>query len=258
MGTNTKGQTATEAKEALKVMANLAEIKNLATKWLNISEEAETIGGRAEADDVVDECIKTYTKISKTICYNAAVESGDPMKYAVREYFYPTIKVKTNVNKEMGTITRTLEDASKPIDLIDLHKQKEGIGADTKWIYAMQRFNYLLTIRAADRLGTEVKKDCYQMHDIAREIDLGKNPTSDKNLLSTLQKIVNMMLGEGYEATKIDVNYLVDCYVTDNKKSKTQVNAANHKTLCNYLKKVCYRIIEGKGYEVLQKEIKEK
>ena len=52
--------------------------------------------------------------------------------------------------------------------------------------------------------------------------------------------------------------YLVDVYSNDNKKSKTGITAANHKTLRNYLKKVCYRILtNGTGYDVESKEIKE-
>ena len=36
------------------------------------------------------------------------------------------------------------------------------------------------------------------------------------------------------------------------------ITAANHKTLRNYLKKVCYRILTGgTGYDVDQREIKE-
>lgn len=250
---------AIETKEKLRVLTDLAAIKAIAVEWLEKSEDAESIPDRAEADEVVDEAIKAYTTTSKTVCYNAAVASGDPMRYAIEQFFYPSIRVKNTVGEDKKTITRSIEDTVKPIELGDLHKKKGGIGKDKSWIYALQKFNYLLTIRAAARLHTEVKKDCFYMDEIAKEIDMGKTPTSNTALLKALQKIVNMMIGEEFHAMSYDVNYLIDVYITDNKKSKTGVTAANHKTLRNYMKKVCYRIItKGEGYEVEQKEIKEK
>lgn len=255
--------TAIETKEKLKVMTDLAAIRAIAEEWVKTINEASTIEERIEATGVVDDAISAYTTTSRTNCYNAAVASGDAMKYAIREFFYPSIKVKEEKVKDdqgndTGVIVRSIVDAEKPIDLGDLHKKKGGIGADTKWIYALQKLNYLLTIRAADRVKAEIKKDCFYMDEIAKEIELGKTPTSNTALLKQLQTIVTMMLGEGYHAMSYDVNYLIDVYSNDNKKSKTGITAANHKTLRNYLKKVCYRILtNGKGYDLQQKEIKE-
>lgn len=255
--------TAIETKEKLKVMTDLTAIRAIAEEWVKVINEATDIEQRIEATDVVNEAITAYTTVSRTNCYNAAVASGDPMKYAVKEFFYQTIKLKEeklrdDQGKETGHIVRSIVDAEKPIDLGDLHKKKGGIGADPKWIYALQKFNYLLTIRAADRVKAEIKKDCFYLDEIAKEIELGKTPTSNTQLLKQLQTIVTMMLGEGYHAMSYDVNYLIDVYSNDNKKSKTGITAANHKTLRNYVKKVCYRILTGgKGYDVQQKEIKE-
>ena len=141
-----------------------------------------------------------------------------------------------------------------------MHKRLEGIGADSKWIYACEKFNFYLTLRAAERVGATVKSDAFALQEISKEISLGKNPCSNTQLLKTLQKLVDMMLGEGVgKCTSHDVHYLVDCYANDNKKSKTGITLANHKTLRNYMKKICYRVLtNGTGYDVDQREIKDK
>lgn len=250
---------AIETIERVRKETDLAKIRAIATEWLEKSEIAENAGEIAEAFGVVEEAIKCYATMSRTACYNEAVKSGNPMQYAILEFFYPTIKVKENKDNETKAITRTIEDAEKPIDLGDLHKRKGGIGADKHWIYAAEKFNYYLSIRAAERVNAEIKKDSFYMNEISQKISLGKNPCSNTQLLKTLQGIVDMMLGEGYKVTSHDVNYLIDVYANDNKKSKTGITAANHKTLRGYLKKVCYRILtNGKGYDVQQKEIKDK
>lgn len=237
---------------------NLEEIRAIAEELLEKSEASEDVAEKRAIDTDLEQCVNYYTAVSKEACYDAAKKSGDPMKFAIIEFFFPIIKVKENKDKETNIVTRSIVDAVKPIDLGDLHKKLGGIGTDTKWIYLAEKMNYFLTVRAADRVGATVKNDSFRMNEIARAIDMGKTPCSNTNLLKTLQSVITAMLGEEYKATSHDVNYLVDVYSNDNKKSKTGLTAANHKTLRNYLKKVCYRILtNGTGYELEQKEIKE-
>ena len=245
---------------AIKVTTtNLAEIKAIAEDLLTKSEEAETVTAKKEFDDDLDYVVGYYKSLSKAAAYTAAKDSGDPMKYAIREFYYPAIKVKETKDKDTGISIRSVEDAIAPIDLGDMHKKLGGIGADKNWLYKAEKLNYYLTIRAAQRVGATVKHESMTMKEISKEIDLGKNPCSNTNMLKTLQAIVTAMLGDGYKATSHDVNYLIDVYANDVKKSKTSISAANHATLRGYLKKVCYRILSGrKGYDVEQREIREK
>lgn len=238
---------------------NLAEIRAIAEDLLEKSENSESVAEKKTLDEDLEQAIGYFKNTSKAASYAAAKASGDPMKYAVREFFYPVIKVKEDKDKESGIITRSIVDAVAPIDLGDMHKKLNGIGADKNWLYMAEKLNYYLTIRAAQRVGANIKHDSMTMKDISREIDLGKNPCSNTNMLRTLQAIITAMLGEGFKATSHDVNYLIDVYANDVKKSKTAISAANHRTLRGYLKKVCYRILNNlKGYDVEQREIKEK
>lgn len=237
---------------------NLAEIKALAEEHLSKMVEAEEVSVQVECMRDIEECIKAYAAQSKANTYKELAESDDPMKNAVLKFFYPVIKYTEKKDKDTGIIIRAITDGGRPIDLGDLHKRLNGIGADHKWLYTAQKLNFYLTKRVADEVGATIKSDAFRMTEIAREIDLGKNPTSNTNMLKTLQAVITQMLGEGYKATSHDVKYLLNVYANDNKKSKTGITAANHKTLRNYLKKVCYRILTGgTGYDVDQKEIKE-
>ena len=238
---------------------NLKEIKAIAEELLEKSEACENVDEKRGIDADLETAINYFTATSKATCYAAAKASGDAMKYAITTFFFPIIKLKETKDKDTGIVIRSIVDAERPIDIGDLHKKVGGIGADKNWLYRAQKLNFHLTIRAAQRVGATVNSDAFTMHEVARAMDMGKNPCSNTQMLKTLQSVVDMMLGEGYKATSHDVNYLVDCYSNDNKKSKTSITAANHRTLIGYLKKVCYRILtNGTGYGVEQREIKEK
>ncbi len=88
------------------------------------------------------------------------------------------------------------------------------------------------------------------MSEIAREFDMGKNPTSKTNLLKTLQTVITAMLGEQYKATSHDVDFLMSVYSKKNRGKALTVTCANHRYFRNYLAEVCHRIATGKTYEL--------
>lgn len=236
---------------------NLEEIRSIAEEKLSKADEAENVAEQKKLNEELDEVINHYTAVSKKLCYESCKASEDPLKTAILKFSFPSIKVKEEKDKDTGIVTRRIIDVEKPIDIGDLHKKLGGVGADPKWLAMAENFNFHLTLRTAQRMNVTIDSDAYKLSDLARQIDLGKNPCSNTKLLATLQAIVTAMLGEEYKATSHDVNYLCDCYASDNKKSKTSITAANHKTLRAYLKKVCYRILTGgTGYDVETREIK--
>lgn len=237
----------------------MEEVKQMAISFLEKADNAEMAADKKDNEDAIDQCIARYKFLSKAACYANAKASGDPMKYAITHFFFQTIKLSEKKDNDSGIVIRSIIDTQTPIDIGDMHKKLGGIGHDKKWIYTAEKFNYHLTIRAAERVGATIKSDAYIMDKVSKERNLGKNPCSNTQMLKTLQTIITEMLGDGYKATSHDVNYLVDVYANDSKKSKTAITAANHKTLRGYLKKVCYRILNGnKGYDVETRQIKEK
>lgn len=246
-------------------MSKLEELRAKAEELLEKVENAESIAEVSKFTAELDGVVGEYTVESKIICYEELKAADNPMHAAILKFYFPSIKVKTSVDKDTGIITRSLEDCLKAIDLKDFHdKVKGGIGADKLWLYKIEKLNYLLTARTAKQLGDDKfaemlskNKDAYIMQKISRDIDMGKTPMSNTALLKVLKDIVSAMLGEEYQAMNYDVNYLIMAYAQDNKKSKTAVTVANHSTLRGYLKKVCYRILtNGKGYTVESREFK--
>lgn len=238
---------------------NLEEVKTIAQNLLAESEKEESVEKKNDIESDLEQVINYYRYLSKDAMMKEAVESGDPMKYAINTYFYPIIRVKETKDKTTKETVRSIVDAGASIDLGELNTKLHGIGHDPNWIFMVEKFNFYLTVRAAKRVGATIDSDAYILKDISRQIDLGKNPVSNTNLLKTLQTIVTAMLGDGYKALSHDVNYLVDCYASDNKKTKNSIKLADHKTLRTYMKKVCYRILNNqKGYIAESKEIKTK
>lgn len=247
-----------EERKIIGFSTDLAEIKNEAIRLLTAAESAESLDEKQGIEKDLEQAVNYFTAVSKGKCFDEAKNAENPMVFAIEKFFYPAIRIKVQRDKETGLITREIEDTEKNIDLGELHAKLGGIGADKQWINAVEKFNYHLTARAAQRVNAKVDMDKFRLKDKSKQFSLGANPCSNTQMLKTLQGIVEMMLGEGYKATSHDVNYLVDCYANDNKRSKTGVTLANHKTLRMYMKKVCYRILTGgKCYDVMQKEIKE-
>ena len=192
------------------------------------------------------------------MCFEDCKASGDPMLAAVTTLSYVTIGVKDEQKGDDKVPVRTIVDKERQIDLFKLHKFCGTIGADENWLHAAQKMNLLLTAQKAKDLGLDPKavNDSYAMSEIAREFDMGKNPTSKTNLLRTLQVVITAMLGEGYKATSHDVNFLMSVYSRKNRKALT-VTCANHRYFRNYLAEICHRIVTGKTYELDYKTKKE-
>lgn len=242
--------------------SDLEELKALAEEYLEKAESAEAVADKDEFNKDLEAILKEYKAISKAKACKAAEESGDALRYAVLNT-YPVIRVKETTDKETNTKMRSIVSVNASIDLGYLHKRiTGGIGADKMWIHKAELLNYYLTIRACQRLNDDSKlkkllksRNSFNMTETSKAIDMGKTPCSNTNLLKTLQSVITAMIGGDYKATSHDVNYLVDVYSNDSKKSKTSITCANHKTLRNYLSKVCYRILlNRKGYDVEQKE----
>lgn len=210
---------------------------------------------------VIDSVIGEYTAMSRKQCFDELKQTEDPMLEAVTRLTFPTIRLteKKIGEGELETRVASITDSEKYIDLLKLHKEVAGgIGYDKRWSPILEQINFLLTARKAKELGIDptVVNDSYAMSDIARQIDLGKNPVSNTNLLKTLQGAVTAMLGEGYKATSHDVNFLLSVYSRKNRAALT-VSCANHKYMRQYVAEICHRIVTGKSYNVEFKKVRQ-
>ena len=198
-----------------------------------------------------EDATKAESSATEKICFEDCKNTENPMLTAVQTLSYVTIGVKDEQKGDDKVPVRSIVDKERQIDLLKLHKYCGSIGADENWMHIAQKMNFLLTAQKAVDLGLDIKavNDSYAMSEIARQFDMGKNPTSKTNLLKTLQTVISAMLGEGYKATSHDVNFLMSVYSKKNRKALV-VSCANHRNFRNYLAEVCHRIVTGKSYEL--------
>lgn len=208
----------------------------------------------------IEQIVNEYTSIARNECFDELKAAENPMIEAIKRLTYPTIRVRDTKEGDEKIPVRIVEDVEKPIDLLRLHKSVDGgIGEDKKWANMIEKFNFLMTVQKASDLGVNPKSinDSYAMSQIAKDIDLGKTPTSKTNILRTLQAIVTAMIGDGFKATSHDVNFLMSIYSRKNRKALT-VTCANHKYMRQYMAEICHHIILGKSYEVDHKKARNK
>ena len=213
-------------------------------------------------DTDITEAVNEYTGLAKLDCYAECYEAEDPMLEAVKRLSFMTIATKDENIEDSEFKVRTVIDKEKQIDLMGLHKyaknkNKTGIGHDKNWNLMIEKMNLLMTLQKANDLGIDSKdiNDSYNMNKLAREQDLGKNPTSKTNMLKTLTMVVQAMVGEEYKPLSHDVNFLLSVYSRKSRKALT-VTCANHKYMRNYIMEICHRIVMGKSYEIDYKKIK--
>ena len=208
-------------------------------------------------DDVIQLTVNEYTNIARDECFEILVAAEDPMLAAVLMLEYPTIRI-VDKKDENKIPVRTIEDSTKYIDLLKLHKKVNGgIGKDKNWHLMIEKLNILMTAQKAIDLGIDPKSvnDSYAMSDIAKQIDLGKNPTSKTKILETVQIVVTAMIGENFKAKSHDVNFLFSVYSKKSRKALT-VSCANHKYMRQYMMEICHRITTNGSYALDYKKIK--
>ena len=242
-------------------VAKLAQLKSEVGEIVKTYNDAIQNGRFEEstkADTAMTEKINEYTATVRDMCFEDCKATDDPMLAAVRTLSYVTIGVKDEKKGDDKVPVRTVVDKERAIDLLKLDKYCGGIGADPNWMHVAQKMNFLLTAQKAKDLGLDPAKvnDSYAMSEIARQFEMGKNPTSKTNLLKTLQMVVTAMVGDGYKATSHDVNFLLSVYSKKNRKALT-VSCANHRNFRGYVMEVCHRIVTGKSYELEYKTKRE-
>ena len=247
--------------EATKKLVELrTEVEGLVSSY-NEAYQAGKVDDSVKLNAEIEKKVNEYTSIVRESCFEECKNSPDPMLTAVTVLSFVTIAVKDEQKGDDKVPVRKVVEKERQIDLFKLYKycgdKGVAVGADPQWIYKAEQLNALLTAHKAKELGVDPKEvsDSFAMSNIAREIDMGKNPTSNTNMLKTLNIVITAMLGDKYKATSHDVNFLFSVYSRKNRKALT-VTTANHKALRGYLAEICHRIVTGKKYDLDYKKVK--
>lgn len=205
-----------------------------------------------KVNDEMEQVVNEYTSIARKECFDAIKATENPMITAVKQLTFQTIRIRDTKQGDEKVPVRVIEDIDRPIDMLKLHKETEGgIGAEKDWAYKIEKLNFLLTAQKAKDLGINPKEvnDSFAMTDIARQIDMGKSPTSKTNILKTLNVVIQAMIGEEYKAVSHDVNFLMSIFSRKNRAALT-VTCANHKYMRQYCAEICHRIVMGETYKI--------
>lgn len=252
------------AKTREEYQAKLVELRELAeskTRDYNDALQNGEMDKVAETESDIDDAISEYTGIAELLAFDTCEKSENPMVTAVTMLTFRTIAKKDIKEEGSKVAIRKIDDKEKYIDLAKLHKRiNGGIGADKTWIYQVEKLNMCMTAQRAQDLGCSAENlkdinDSYAMSEIAKQVQLGKNPCSNTQLLKTLTTIITAMLGEGYKPNSHDVAFLKSVYAKKGK-AALSVACANHKNFRNYIAEVCHRIVTGGIYTVEFKRAK--
>ncbi len=261
----------TTEKKALRNIADIrADLETRANAYNAAINADDTKAAELEKlDNETSELEKEYVRAA--FHATALVELLDnpaPMLAAATALTFETLKHKDKED-ENGIKSRELVTAERPLDFVALEsffvERGKKFGAESAWVYKVAAFNRLLCMRTAQSIGANVKTvaEKFATPTQARDIDLGKTPTSNTQLLKQLQMIIDSMLyvegekGNIYKANSHDVGYLLSLYAKKGR-GVLSVAAARPKYLEKLIAEILHRIVTEKSYNIEFKEKKER
>jgi len=151
-----------------------------------------------------------------------------------------------------------VEKSTKTVQ-IDLRKFCEYKNFSLEWFYEMQALNKRLTLKAATELGMTAKEikeidDSYNMDKLAAEIDLGKTPTSDTQVVKHIQKVLDTLSPDEGRVNGHDLAYIWLCYGKKDKKAALRVVCSKHTILQSLLMDVFHRVATNGVYGLSYKK----
>lgn len=231
-------------------MKKMTENRTLIEKSVEKFNKASVDGDVKIANECVtemDTLIGEYTAAAKMYAFESIIEkaekSSEILKEAVKALRFETIRVIEKKDSDTKIAERSISETSKPIDPLDLQKYYGSIIAVKEgWQYAIERFNFALTLKVAIDIGMPRHKilkisDSYAMNKINEAVrasavdDAVANPISNTSLCKEMQTIVNNCIGDGYKVTSHDVKFLLHCWAKKDSKKGLTITAATHKQL---------------------------
>lgn len=219
--------------------AKIAEVNQACSKGTN----ADVEGKLAELVNIE----KEFRAIRESEVFAGLMDTHQ----AIELHHFTTIGHKRVTDE--GRMTG-VEKADRTVQ-IDLKRFCEVKGFDLGWFYELQALNKRLTLRVAEGIGVTAATmkridDSYSMDKLASEIQLGKTPTSDTQVVKHMQKVLDMLSpGEG-KVNGHDLGYVMACYTKRNNKASLRVQCSKHTLLMSLLGDVFYRIATKGVYGV--------
>lgn len=231
-----------------------------ARKELNEAILSDSFSQVGTAKEKLDKAVSDYNAQAVVSDYATLRSRSNPMMEAIKQLEISIVSVKPNKDKDSGIITYGLEPATKQIDLVAFdefcQRQKLNIAPDKLWKYKVEHFALLVTYRVMREMGKDTKKlmETYYISEVAKQIDMGKTPTSNSQILKQLQTIIDAIIYEDdggkntYKATSHDVAYLLNVM---NKRGKSgHIVTPRAATMHTLVMDILHRIITDGDYMV--------
>lgn len=198
---------------------------------------------------------------ARTLFYAECCNASDPLLEVVKVHSYSGISFRDKKEKDSDLVTREVTEPEYYVQLAAFKKYAESalghsVGANDKWLFMIEKFTQLITFYAAQEIGIDPKMiaDTYTIHQIAREIELGKTPTSKTQIQKQLQEVVTAMLGEGdgelnFKVTTHDAAFIRLLFAKKSRRALT-VAASSAKEMTALVAQVCHRIATGEDYRI--------
>lgn len=199
-----------------------------------------------------------YMEAKQIKIFAGLKEKENPILEACKMYRFEVLGHK--INKTDGIITGAQKEIKeRQIDLLKLCKSAL---LDTDWYTDLGKFNQLLTLRAGKNLGMTDAKildkcDSIYMRDLIKELNAGKTPTSNTNVIKALQAIFDKLLfvdnGKGknkYKVNNHDLGFIDMCYSKRSNKGRLTVSLAKTSFVNCLLMDIMYRVVNDLVYSI--------
>ena len=233
-----------------------------------VNDESTKAAELEKLDNETLELEKEYTRAAFHATALELLDNDAPMLAAATALTFETLKHKDKED-ENGIKSRELVTVERPLDFVALEsffvERGKKFGSESVWVYKVAAFNRLLCMRTAQSIGADVKTvaEKFATPTQARDIDLGKTPTSNTQLLKQLQIIIDSMLyaegekGNIYKANSHDVGYLLSLYAKKGH-GVLSVAAARPKYLEKLIAEILHRIVTEESYNIEFKKKKDR
>lgn len=180
----------------------------------------------------------------------------NPVLSAVMMHDYETLSHRVNRDSDTGSVIG-VELVYRPVQ-VDLVRFCRFCKLPTAWQFKVEKLNQLLTLRDAQELklsSAEMKNisKSFYMNEKAREIDIGKTPTSNTQVLSLIQSAIDDVLflddGKGKNSVRVnshDLAYIIKCRTK--RSTPLKVSVCKNQMLHKLFVDVMYRITTGQMY----------
>ena len=247
------------AQEAKKTPLEMAKDKyEIALKAANDAlgkNPSDLVAYNAAMSDL-DKAEKEYAKLAATAMY--AEYAGKPIVEIIKAYSYETLGHREKPSDDKDNPRIIAVDPITKKRQIDLLAFCNHAKLDTHWELTASAVNQLMCLRAAKELGADVDKiaKSYFLKEKAREIKLGKTPTSNSQVCKLLQTVIDEILPCNdddtsiYKCNNYDVKYLDALYGKKSNKHELTIRVSNDSFFRRILVDICNRLVTGRLYGV--------